>query len=103
MDKNKLFSEEKQELFEEIKKHKLEKETLIKEYEKDLEGIKEKTKKKNDVFNDFLHKMNFRIDNSQKYFNENIDNEKDDTKLMEVLINTQYRSLIKTFRYILRI
>ncbi len=47
--------------------------------------------------------MNFKIDKSQKYFNENIENEKDDTKLVEVLISSQYRSLIKTYLYVLRI
>ena len=48
--------------------------------------INERNKKKFNLFNEFLGKMNFKFEISQRYLNEDIEDEKEDVKLVEVSI-----------------
>lgn len=64
-------------------KHSLHHEYII--IYKSINILKEKTRRKSELFNEFINKMNFKIDLSDRYLKQNCENEKEDFKLMEVI------------------
>jgi hypothetical protein len=94
-DFNRTLSDEKTRFKQEIQKEKCEKLELANENSL----LKEKHQKRLIVFKEFLNKMNFKIDLSQRYLNENIGSEFEDGKLIEVYFLIYIRKSTKIYQY----